>query len=227
MAAVLEDWEHAPVSDRLRGALRLLEAMTKRPESIDVAFIQGLREAGLDDLDIEEAASVGFHFNLINRIADAYDFPIPSAEQKGKIASILSFMGRMFWTAWPTERFKVGADGRTRPIEVHHGRERVLSAPGSTDPSLRRAVEAHCAALRGGRRGPDLAVPTYLESYLKRLATYAFGIDDACVSELRDAGLNDDQLFELTFAGAYGASCVGLEEVCEALVAEVQTSAAA
>ena len=43
--AVLEDWRTAPVDDRLRAALALLEVITLEPASLDHTHIEAARAA--------------------------------------------------------------------------------------------------------------------------------------------------------------------------------------
>ena len=71
--AVLEDWTTAEIPEKTRAALKLLEYMTVHPQDIDLELITELRTIGLDNLAIQEAANVGFHYNLIDRVADAFD----------------------------------------------------------------------------------------------------------------------------------------------------------
>ncbi|HSO00407.1 MAG TPA: hypothetical protein VLS89_19075 [Candidatus Nanopelagicales bacterium] len=214
--AVLRDWQTAPISTRLRAALRLLETLTRRPEELTPALLAELVRDGLDPESIESAANVGFHFNLINRLADAFDFPLPDDAQKVKLARLLDRAGRLLGGKPPTPSFTRGADGVLRPVEVERGRNRLLSAPGVTDPALRRAVESHVAALWGATRDPvDVSEP--LRPYLHKLARHAFKITDEDIDRLRAAGHGDEAIYEITFAGAFGAAVAGLERLFEAL----------
>jgi len=54
-----------------------LEKMTLTPEAVTPADMEPLRAAGLTDEQIEDAIHVCACFNLIDRIADAFDFAIP------------------------------------------------------------------------------------------------------------------------------------------------------
>ena len=93
--SILEDWKTADIPERTRAALRLLECMTLHPLEIDSSFVNELHQSGLDDLAMREAANVGFHYNLINRVADAFNFPVPEALQKKRLASILNITGKL------------------------------------------------------------------------------------------------------------------------------------
>jgi alkylhydroperoxidase family enzyme len=84
--AALEDWRTAPIDDRLRAALGFLEKLTLRPAELGRADVAMLRAAGCDDAAIEEAIAVATVFNVIDRLADAFDFRLPG-EADLKLAS--------------------------------------------------------------------------------------------------------------------------------------------
>lgn len=214
--AALTDFRTAPIPERLRGALRLAEAMTRGPEALSPALISELHAAGLDVVAIEEAASVVFHFNFLNRLADAFDFPRPTDGQRRRLAAFLNRMGGLLGGTREAPSWTRGRDGATRPVEVEFGRNRMLEVPGATAPALRRAVEAVTASARGGVR-PSLDVPEYLVRYLRKLATAAYTLTDEDVRCLREAGLGDDAIFELTWAGAFGAAVAPLERLFQVL----------
>ncbi len=216
VAAVLEDYRTAPIPERLRAALRLLEAMTRAPGELTPAFLAEVKAHGLEVAAIEDAANVGFHFNLINRLADAFDFPLPDEAQKVRLARLLHFAGKRLGGKRPSPSFTRGDGGVFRPIEVEQGRARLLSAPGVTEPVLRRAVEGYAAGLWGASRGAA-EVPSELHRYLEKLGKHAYKIIDEDVERLRAAGYGDEALYELTFAGAFGAAVAGLERTFEAL----------
>jgi alkylhydroperoxidase family enzyme len=80
VAAVLEDWRTAPVNEKVRSMLGFLEKLTCSPSEVGPEDIEPLRSVGIGDRAIEEALYVSFNFNTIDRLADAFDFEIPSAE---------------------------------------------------------------------------------------------------------------------------------------------------
>lgn len=81
MEAVLRDVESAPIDARMKAMLRFLEKMTLEPEALTRADADRLRQAGLRDDAIRDAIGVAFAFNLIDRLADSFDFDVPTAEQ--------------------------------------------------------------------------------------------------------------------------------------------------
>lgn len=225
MQAVLDDWTTADVPERTRAALRLLEAMTLRPLEIDTAFVDDLRADGLDDESIREAANVGFHYNLINRVADAFDFPIPKAEAKAKLAKMLDVAGKLL-KGVRSDRLWDRDDeaGRTRPAEVHVGRERMLCVEATTAPELRSAVEGFVLA-EWGHAPAGEAPPQELHAYLRKLARHAFKITDEDVDALREAGYDDDALWEITVVGSFASALVGLERLYGAMYGGVSAAA--
>ncbi|MEM7468922.1 MAG: hypothetical protein AAF387_18815 [Pseudomonadota bacterium] len=87
--AVLEDWRTAPVSDRQRAILGYLEKLTLTPTELTEEDIAPLREAGLSDRAVEEAAFVAFNFSVMDRLADAFDFYIPTDTEQQATGSFL------------------------------------------------------------------------------------------------------------------------------------------
>ena len=60
--------------------LGLLEKVTLSPADVSPADVQPLLMAGISEQAIEDALIVCASFNIIARIADAFDVAIPSAE---------------------------------------------------------------------------------------------------------------------------------------------------
>ena len=78
---MLSDWRTAPIDERTRAMLAFLEKLTLTPESLSVADVAPLRQAGLSDAAIEDAIHVCTLFNVYDRLADSFGFHIP--EQAG------------------------------------------------------------------------------------------------------------------------------------------------
>jgi alkylhydroperoxidase family enzyme len=68
VATILDDYETAPIDDRMRETLRFLQTMTLRPEELDASRALA---AGVSREALRDAAYVGAAFNLIDRFADA------------------------------------------------------------------------------------------------------------------------------------------------------------
>ena len=93
MGAVLEDWRTAPVNEKVRSMLGFLEKITLSPGEVSSDDIATLRSAGLSKRAIEEALYVCFLFNLIDRLADAFDFHLPTAEGYRRNGRVLYTLG--------------------------------------------------------------------------------------------------------------------------------------
>jgi hypothetical protein len=209
----LEDWTIADIPEKTRGALKLLEYMTVHPQDINHDLIADLHSTGLDNLAIQEAANVGFHYNLIDRVADAFDFPVPEGVQQKRLARILNITGGLFRASPAEEAWIRGKDGVIRPPEVENGREHILTVEGVTEPSLRKAVEAYVFSQWGGSRFIEYVLPIELEVYLKKLSLHAYRILDDDVERLREHDYSDEMIYEITLVGAVGTALVGLEIV--------------
>lgn len=86
--AVLADWRTAPVSDRLRATLSYLETLTLRPTEVTAETMRALKAAGVNERAIREATYVCFLFNVLDRLADALDFALPTEEQARRIGRV-------------------------------------------------------------------------------------------------------------------------------------------
>lgn len=91
--AALANWRSAPVNEPRRAMLGFLEKLTLSPSTVAPTDIQQLRNAGLTDQAIEEAIRVCFAFSIVNRLADALDFEIPSDASTQRAARVLFMAG--------------------------------------------------------------------------------------------------------------------------------------
>ena len=215
--AVLTDWQTAAVPERTRAALRLLECLTLRPAELDEALVQNLRDDGLDYHAMREAANVAFHFNMINRLSDAFDFDTLDAKQEALHTRMLNQTGKRLKGKQADPIWVRDEDGQIRPTELARARHPLLHAPGKTSPELRLAVEGFVAERRGRFRSQKLPVPDELKKYLEKLASCAYKISDKDFDTLRTAGYEDAAIYEITIAGAFGAALVGVESLFEVL----------
>lgn len=72
----MDDWRTAPVNEKVRSVLGFLETLTLTPEAVDATDIELMRQAGVTDQEIEDAIAICFLFNVITRLADAFDFEV-------------------------------------------------------------------------------------------------------------------------------------------------------
>jgi alkylhydroperoxidase family enzyme len=99
-------------------------------------------------------------------------------------------------------------------------RDAVLGAAGTTDPSLRAAVEQYAANAGGGSRTGTAVVPPVLGPYVDKVARHAYRVTESDVDALRKAGYSEDAIFDLTASAAVGAGMGRLERGLAALKGE-------
>ena len=73
---MLADVETAPIDDKLRLTLKLLRKLTKE-HAVSVAELRPVLAAGVTKTQLEEAFAVCFAFNVIDRLADTFEFYVP------------------------------------------------------------------------------------------------------------------------------------------------------
>lgn len=78
MQAVNNDWRTAPLNEKLRAMLGLLEKVTLTPARVSPADVEPLLALGITAQAIKDALLVCAYFNMIARLADAFDVSIPS-----------------------------------------------------------------------------------------------------------------------------------------------------
>jgi alkylhydroperoxidase family enzyme len=93
VAAVLESWQTAPVNEKLRRTLGFLEKLTVSPSEVSPEDIKSMRSVGVSDKAIEEAIYVCFLFSVMDRLADALGFDMPSAKDFQRGGRVLYSLG--------------------------------------------------------------------------------------------------------------------------------------
>jgi uncharacterized peroxidase-related enzyme len=91
--SVLEDLYTAPVDQKTKAMLGFLRRLTLEPFNIGAADIALLRTASLSDEAIEDAIHICANFNVINRLADAFGFELPSPQGLARSTEILLTRG--------------------------------------------------------------------------------------------------------------------------------------
>jgi alkylhydroperoxidase family enzyme len=93
VAAALADWRTAPISPRVRAALRFLEKLTLTPQDVGSADASEARVSGLSDRALREAIYVCFLLSTMDRLADALGFPLLDPGQLRKGAKSMARFG--------------------------------------------------------------------------------------------------------------------------------------
>lgn len=77
MKPVLDDYRSAPIDERMRVTLALLETFTLRPEELGAAEVRPVLAAGVTREAIRDAFYVAFLFNTYDRLADTLGWELP------------------------------------------------------------------------------------------------------------------------------------------------------
>jgi alkylhydroperoxidase family enzyme len=77
MKPILDDYRTAPLDEKLRATLALLETFTLRPDEISAADVRVALDAGATREAVRDAFYVAFLFNTYDRLADALGWELP------------------------------------------------------------------------------------------------------------------------------------------------------
>ena len=75
---MLDNYTGAPISERLRATLGLLETMTLRHESLTAEDVRAVMRTGVSKSAIRDALEVAFLFNIYDRLADTMGWDVPA-----------------------------------------------------------------------------------------------------------------------------------------------------
>ena len=72
---MLADVDTAPIDDKLRATLKLLRTLTKQ-HAVTPEEIKAVLATGVTKSQVEDAFAVCFAFNVIDRLADTFEFHV-------------------------------------------------------------------------------------------------------------------------------------------------------
>ena len=78
MRRVLEDYRTAPIDERVRAMLGLLETFTLHPDELSPEKVRAVLAAGVSREAIRDAFYVAFLFNTYDRLADTLGWELPA-----------------------------------------------------------------------------------------------------------------------------------------------------
>ena len=77
---VLDDYERAPISDKLRATLRFLKKLTLTPDEVTADDARRVLALGVSKAALADAIYVASTFNVFDRLADTMGWHVPVAE---------------------------------------------------------------------------------------------------------------------------------------------------
>lgn len=78
MQAALADPASATISEKLRATMGMLAKVTRDHASVTADDMRALLALGVTRAQVEDALMVGWCFNVINRLADTFEFEVGS-----------------------------------------------------------------------------------------------------------------------------------------------------
>ncbi|MCC7540907.1 MAG: hypothetical protein IT379_32110 [Deltaproteobacteria bacterium] len=77
---MLADYRSAPISEKLRATLGLLEKMTLAPDSLGAEDIRPVLALGVSKDALRDAFHVAYLFNIYDRLADTMGWHVPDED---------------------------------------------------------------------------------------------------------------------------------------------------
>jgi hypothetical protein len=196
--AIYTDWKHAPIDDRLRSPLGMLESLMLHPESFRAEQFEAMRAAGHDRVAMEDAVAVGAMFACITRLADCLGFEHPNTQTKKM-----------------TTRYLLGAGYGPSPGQLHGPRRfaqlwaelarAVVTTPGNAKPPMRRQVYEWVErdARSGDANLRDL--PQELQGLVAKGSRSAHEVTDDDITAMLRKGWDEGGVWEIIVALASSA----------------------
>ena len=89
MKPVLENYRTAPIDEKLRAVLGLLDTFTLRPETLTADDVRAVLALGVTKEAVRDAFYVAFLFNTYDRLADALGWELPDRRYYAKAGQFL------------------------------------------------------------------------------------------------------------------------------------------
>jgi alkylhydroperoxidase family enzyme len=93
MTPVLDDYRTAPIDEKLRAMIGLLETFTMRPDDLTAADVRAVLATGVSREAIRDAFYVAFLFNTYDRLADTLGWELPEDRYYPKAGKFLLKQG--------------------------------------------------------------------------------------------------------------------------------------
>ena len=89
MKPVLDDYRSAPIDEKLRAMLGLLEIFTLHPDQLGPSDVRAVLDTGVTREAIRDAFYVAFLFNVYDRLADTLGWELPELGYYAKAGPFL------------------------------------------------------------------------------------------------------------------------------------------
>jgi len=93
MTPVLDDYRTAPIDEKLRATIGLLEKFTMQPDALTGADVRAVLATGVSREAIRDAMYVAFLFNTYDRLADTLGWELPEDRYYPKAGKFLLKQG--------------------------------------------------------------------------------------------------------------------------------------
>jgi len=89
MKPVLDDYRTAPIDEKLRAMLGLLETFTLHPDQLNGEAVRAVMAKGVSKTAIRDAFYVAYLFNTYDRLADTLGWELPDPSYHPKAGRFL------------------------------------------------------------------------------------------------------------------------------------------
>lgn len=86
---ILDDYRTAPIDERLRATLALLETLAREPERVDADAVRAVLATGVTREAVRDALYVAFLFDTYDRLADTLGWELPDPAYYPKAGAFL------------------------------------------------------------------------------------------------------------------------------------------
>lgn len=90
---MLTDYRTAPIDEKLRATLGLLETFTLRPDDLTAEGVRSVLDTGVAREAVRDAFYVAFLFNTYDRLADTLGWELPDERYYPKAGQFLLKQG--------------------------------------------------------------------------------------------------------------------------------------
>jgi alkylhydroperoxidase family enzyme len=194
-AGELDPTDATTARPELHAILAFLEQVTTVPDAVTATDLDPVRALDIPADAVAEALRVALVWNVVNRLANAFDFQLRPGQLEKGTRSLHRFGYRFpsFVTgARPSTKGTVVSRGRGGHVDLL--RYTVLHAPAVTHPATRMA------AATGG------PLPEPVATYAATVRDHSYRVTDHDIDRLAAAGYGQDAIYEITVAAAVGAA---------------------